>query len=499
MKLTTQKNDLPFTRRYIVQSNAARLSWIVILLLAFTIAYGFWGFSYDDNFITYRYAKNMLQGHGLVYNQGERVFGSSAPGYALLLAGCATLGRPLGLEVPSCGTMSSLIALLITLAVFYNYLAHYSYRALFTLLLAAIIFTSPLTLYLLGSEMFLVLALIVSASYFLYTGNQPAIAGLLAGLAMCIRLDAGLAVAALGGVAWQQQSRFPRTYALTTSLMLGGALVLLSVYYGTLIPNTLSGKTALREVPHLLRLWQLLTMSLSTSGAVIVLLGALGGLVAGWVHRLYRQPMILALGLWVIAHEALYVWLNVWFAPWYHVYSWVGLIALFLWGSFNLANWLIQDRRPFFIKLGQLYFAVFIGLTTMLVLLPATVKLSDQWATPPDPRNRVYREVGYFIQQNTPTSSRILAMEIGVLGYHAERTILDMGGLVSPAFTEAKFSGSRAALAAELRPDIVIKTDNDVLISDMLKHNQIKTVYTTMTVFTDKNFPTVTVLKYVPQ
>ncbi|MCB0208986.1 MAG: DUF2029 domain-containing protein [Anaerolineae bacterium] len=473
--------------------------WLCILMLALVIAYGFWGFSYDDNFITYRYAKNMMQGHGLVYNQGERVFGTSAPGYALLLAGCATLGRPLGLDIPSCGTLVSILALLITLTVFYSYLAHHPYRDLFTLLLAAIIFTSPLTLYLLGSELFLVLALIMSASYFLYTRNHPAVAGLLAGLAMCNRLDAGLAVAALGGVAWWQQRHFPRIYALTAGLMLGAALVFLSAYYGTIIPNTLSGKTALREVPHLLRLWQLLTMSLSTPGAVFVLLGALGGLVAGWVHRLYRRPMILALGLWVIAHEALYVWLNVWFAPWYHFYSWVALIALFLWAGFNLVNWLTQDRRPFSLKLGPLSCAAFIGLTSMLVLLPTTYKLIDQWATPPDPRNRVYREAGYFIQQNTPTNSRILAMEIGVLGYHADRTILDMGGLVSPAFTEAKFSGSRAALAAALRPDIVVKTDNDLFISDMLKQNQVKAVYTTMITFTDKNFPTVTVLKYVPQ
>ena len=44
------------------------------------------GISYDDAWITYRYAYNLAAGDGFVYNTGERVFGTSAPGYALVLA-----------------------------------------------------------------------------------------------------------------------------------------------------------------------------------------------------------------------------------------------------------------------------------------------------------------------------------------------------------------------------------------------------------------------------
>ena len=41
---------------------------------------------YDDAFITMRYARNLIDGYGLVYNPGERVLGTSAPLYALVLA-----------------------------------------------------------------------------------------------------------------------------------------------------------------------------------------------------------------------------------------------------------------------------------------------------------------------------------------------------------------------------------------------------------------------------
>ncbi|HYH46151.1 MAG TPA: hypothetical protein VEG34_10725, partial [Thermoanaerobaculia bacterium] len=54
-------------------------------LIALPIALGFWAFSYDDGFITYRYARNWAEGLGLVYNPGEEVLGTTAPGYALLL------------------------------------------------------------------------------------------------------------------------------------------------------------------------------------------------------------------------------------------------------------------------------------------------------------------------------------------------------------------------------------------------------------------------------
>ena len=39
----------------------------------------------DDAYITYRYVQNAMAGRGLVYNAGERVFGSSSPLYTVVL------------------------------------------------------------------------------------------------------------------------------------------------------------------------------------------------------------------------------------------------------------------------------------------------------------------------------------------------------------------------------------------------------------------------------
>lgn len=44
------------------------------------------GYSVDDSFITYRYAYHLKEGFGLVFNVGENYYGTTAAGYAVILA-----------------------------------------------------------------------------------------------------------------------------------------------------------------------------------------------------------------------------------------------------------------------------------------------------------------------------------------------------------------------------------------------------------------------------
>jgi hypothetical protein len=41
---------------------------------------------FDDAFIIFRYAKNLVAGHGFVYNPGERVLGTTAPLWGMVSA-----------------------------------------------------------------------------------------------------------------------------------------------------------------------------------------------------------------------------------------------------------------------------------------------------------------------------------------------------------------------------------------------------------------------------
>lgn len=61
---------------------------IILLLLAVAASiflYLFTEYTNDDAFITFRYAKNISEGNGWVFNSGEKVQGTSSPLFTLLL------------------------------------------------------------------------------------------------------------------------------------------------------------------------------------------------------------------------------------------------------------------------------------------------------------------------------------------------------------------------------------------------------------------------------
>src|SRR6185437_5777291 len=61
---------------------------IIALFAIYTPAHSFIHHQYDDSYITYRYAINLAQGHGLVFNVGERTDAASSFLYALVLSCC---------------------------------------------------------------------------------------------------------------------------------------------------------------------------------------------------------------------------------------------------------------------------------------------------------------------------------------------------------------------------------------------------------------------------
>jgi hypothetical protein len=70
----------------------------------------------DDAFITYRYARNLATGRGFVYNEGERVLGTTTPLYAMILAAGAAAGASIpefssALQIASAMALGGLILL----------------------------------------------------------------------------------------------------------------------------------------------------------------------------------------------------------------------------------------------------------------------------------------------------------------------------------------------------------------------------------------------------
>ncbi|MGG2018630.1 hypothetical protein AB1J88_01040 [Pseudomonas sp. S8] len=73
-------------------------------------------YSVDDSFITYRYAFHLSQGDGLAFNVGEKYYGTTAAGYAIVLATFNKLASTLHLDLSTqnISVAISTLALLIT-------------------------------------------------------------------------------------------------------------------------------------------------------------------------------------------------------------------------------------------------------------------------------------------------------------------------------------------------------------------------------------------------
>jgi len=163
------------------------LELVPTALLAAAVARGLWGFSYDDAFITYRYADNWAAGRGLVFNPGEAVLGTSAPGWALLLGALARASAALGIgtvgpggtAVPGWGTLLTVAALWwLTAALPALWLpAGSRLRPALPLLLGTLALTCRWNLELLGAEAFPAAALAATAAWLALGGRSRGRAG----------------------------------------------------------------------------------------------------------------------------------------------------------------------------------------------------------------------------------------------------------------------------------------------------------------------------------
>jgi hypothetical protein len=171
--------------------------------------------------------------------------------------------------------------------------------------------------------------------------------------------------------------------------------------------------------------------------------------------------MIVALALWVAGHELAYRWIGVWFAPWYQVYLVDALLALAAFAAVEGPREVTLrlprfSRRP---AAASPWMATTAAALALPILAPSIAWVARSWRSPPDSRQVAYAAAGDYLRSHAPPDATVLAFEIGALGYHADRRILDYGGLVSPEFAAAKFTGRRGALAARLRPDYVVFLD----------------------------------------
>jgi hypothetical protein len=79
----------------------------------------------------------------------------------------------------------------------------------------------------------------------------------------------------------------------------------------------------------------------------------------------------------------------------------------------------------------------------------------------PDPRLDVYRQIGEWLRSETPPEATVGTLEVGIIGYYSQRTMIDFSGLVQPEVAQqlasaGTYEGSTKWAIERFWPDYVV-------------------------------------------
>jgi hypothetical protein len=386
----------------------------------------------DDAFISFRYAANLVAGHGLVFNPGERVEGYTNFLWTILLAAC----RWAGLDMP---VMSVGLAFAVTLGTLVLLLA------LARQLLAgapgwvvaapALLFgaSAAATRYVLSGMETPLFVFLITLGLYLAVARQrrPFATGVVFALATMTRPEGGLYFGLVFAAALlaKPDPAAPGTRRLVTAAALAGGFLLLYApyflwrlsYYGYLLPNTFYVKASGTGSRLAARGLEQLKGVVRNSSLEASLLLALGALPAVWRDRRWRLlgAVLVVTFVYFVAIGGDFLFF---FGPRFLMPA---LPALLLLDAEALRALVAAPaRRPYRTIAGAAILAALIGNAVWFSWPARFDRLRDVSLL-----NRSWTEVGKWLRRNSPPGAVVAVGAAGRIPYYSGRRTLDILGL----------------------------------------------------------------------
>ena len=428
-------------------------SWPIFYLAITTIliALSFSHWAYDDPYITYRYASNLTNGNGFVYNPGERILSTTTPLFTLIL----TIFMALGFDPHTIAIILGAFSL--GLGALFIWELGQALSSRIVGWVGLLLYPNfPLLLTTLGSETPIYLAFCLGA-FASNSRRNHQLTAVFAALSILTRPD-GLLVPVIISAQYLLSRKSPIFPWKAISVFLGITIpwiIFAWTYFKSPLPVTLYAKQSQGT----------LTISQSFSAGFLSLLenysnkwywqvkAAIAVLGVGSAFRFYRQ----------------WTHLLIWPLLYYFSYSFLGVSSYFWYYAPLVPGFLISVGLGLH-ALSEICKALNTSQKWTGNILPIMI-ICIFWLTQSqsfyltsqrqDPRIQIYRETGIWLQQNTSTDSTVGALEIGILGYYSQRNIIDFAGLLQPN-TAQRLIGSRdyesgAIFAVEsYKPDYIV-------------------------------------------
>jgi len=406
--------------------------WVALGLLFLLQVLGFRDLRHDDAYISYRYGQNLAEGQGFVFNPGERLMGSTAPGHALLAGALYPLsgleGLPTWMAILGCAAWSAQSAALflllrpaigvgwaagVALSVGVGAAGAASWVALETHIpVACVLFSFVAAL----------------GKRWLWAASLVAIAGFFRPDAFLVALLlAPLCVRDLGFSSWRPA-------------LLGLALALpwfafAWAYFGSPLPNSLSAKVqASTPSAYALHVAQHPAPLLLFASRPALHAGFWSLALVGAVFAVRREPGLWLLPAYAALHLATYVLLAPPPAHTWHLYPGAAIaVALAICALAAAGSWVHRGRQPL-----ALPAAVLVGLLAAAHLYQTgEFAFSHRQAYWHGARDAAYRELADYLVANAEPSDRVASGEVGTIAYYSRLPIYDLVHLVSSPASDA--------------------------------------------------------------
>lgn len=415
----------------------------------------------DDAYITYSVARNLARSGSLAYAPGMLSLSTTAPFYAVVLAAAWRLGLDIPVLSNVLGSASILGAALSVQSLCRRH-GHSFAGAVAALLIAS----APLLWLNLGMETCFQLML-VCAAFLAYDRERHALAAALLGLAVVTRADALVPAAVIAGHHLLIRRRhLPWVAAAVFVALLLPMAIFLQWSFGSPLPATLHAKRAqtavgmtgfyvgtgfLEGIAIMLRGW-VSQCWLYLIWVPMLLLGLMSARRLGWAWGLVA---------WAALHITSYAVLGV--APYTWYYAPLAPAAALVAGL--AAQWLASRARSAAARLllggapvACLLIAQLVSLGSMVCALHGSLPphLPVQDKVLPAPDGSVRRAAGQWLNAHARPDARIAIGDVGIVGYFADRPMVDFLGLLEPDIARALERGDLTYALPHYMPDYVV-------------------------------------------
>jgi hypothetical protein len=441
----------------------------------------------DDAYITFRYARNIVEGVGFAYNPGEHVLGTTTPLYTLLLA---VLALVTGLrDFPALALAVNAIAGACSVGLLYFLGKRFAGHPAPAIAAAILWAMAPysVTFAVGGMETDLTIGLLLAASYAHITGH-PCLMATLSALALLARPDTTI----LLGLLWLDltlaRRRIPWREGLITLALLAPWLIFGTLTFGSPLTNSIAAKSAAYRLPpeaDAVRLLQhyatpffedkvLPPIGVFAAFALYCGLSAIGGL-----NVFRRDRRTCPLVAYPFVYFAVFALANPLLFRWYLSPPTPFYILLILTGTWTLSRDI--DRlvtSKLMNRETKLPIHQFAKLPFILFAIAALVFTLNAWNLHPDHGpDRPTPEMAWFqlellyarasdvVLSYAEPGDTLCAGDIGMLGYTTDMPILDTVGLVTPeAGNHYPADLSIYVINYAIPADLVLALDPDYII-----------------------------------